>query len=77
MNKSNALGFLLERIGSRGGIGKCLGGLMVYGVDVEGQGIVSAYISEGLGHCFRIGIREGWVLIFLKVCRTGGGNFYV
>ena len=74
---SNALGFLLERIGSHGEIDKCLGDLMVYEVGVEGQGIVFAYIGEGLGHCFRIGIREGWVLIFLRVCRIGDGNFYV
>ena len=74
---SNALGFLLESIGSHGEIDKCLGGLMVYGVGVEGQGIVFAYKDEGSGHCFQIGIQEGWALIFLKVCQIGDGNFYV
>ena len=74
---SNVLGFLLGRIGSRGGIDKCLGGLTVYGVDVVGQGIVFAFLSAGLGHCFQIGIQGEWVLIFLRVCQTGDGNFYV
>ena len=74
---SNVLGFLLGRIGSRGGIDKCLGDLMVYEVDVVGQGIVFAYTNEGLGHCFQIGIQGEWVLIFLRVYQTGDGNFYV